>query len=88
MIVIEVAFELVGLTAVTVPVILLVNDTFADVPMSNLWPVRVKDPVETAIDDKDSRSGLLASSKNVKLHVVDGRVQFVGMINLLSTVTT
>ena len=84
---IEVSLDEVGATSTTFPVSLFVSDTLIEVPMLNLCPVRVKLPEVKAVDERLSKNGLADWSTNVNQQFCP-LLQLVGMINLLSTVTT
>ncbi len=64
--VICVPFEKVGITSVNYPVILLVNETFIEVPTLNLLPFKVKLPEVKDVDDMLSIIGL--TSVSIKLN--------------------
>lgn len=86
--VIYVSLKAVGMTSVTTPVILLVNDTLVDSPMVNLCPYKVKLPVLISVEEIFYNNGLFSSLIKVNQQLSPEDEQFVGMINLLSTVTT
>ncbi len=85
--VISVAVKALGVTSVTIPVILFVNETFVEVPTVNLSPVKVKLPVVIAVDERLVKTGLMSYAKNVNQQLSEAE-QFVVIINLLSTVIT
>lgn len=78
----------VGVTYTTVPVTWLVSETVVELPKSNLLPVNVMLPVVMEFDDMLYNNGLLSESMKENQQLEVGDVQFVGIINLLSTVTT
>ena len=74
-----------GITYVTFPVTALVKETATRVPMSNLKPVKVIEPVVIDVDDKLPKRGLV--SLPINLYVQLAKEQVESMINLLFTKT-
>lgn len=76
-----------GVTSVITPVILFVRDTLVVLPIVNLWPVKVRLPVLIAVEEIFYNNGLFYSLIKVNQQLYEAE-QFVGIINLLSTVIT
>ncbi len=58
---IKVEVKVVGVTTVTLPVILLVNETFPFGYKSNLLPVKFNTPLPIVVDDILSNTGPLSA---------------------------
>jgi len=77
-IVTDVSFELEGVTSITFFVIWFDKETFIELPISNLWPVRVKLFPPLRVDDEMlSRRGLTLLSMKEKWQLVTVQVKSV-----------